>query len=66
MVRQCTGAKSFIAEGANLIARNAVQYHGAMGITDEVAVGHALKRILLLARMFGDTCDNLNSYSAVA
>ena len=60
------GAKSFIAEGANLIARNAVQYHGAMGITDEVAVGHALKRILLLARMFGDTCDNLNSYSAVA
>ena len=60
------GAKSFIAEGANLIARNAVQYHGAMGITDEVAIGHALKRILVLARMFGDACNNLNSYSAVA
>ena len=60
------GAKSFITEGANLIARKAVQYHGAMGITDEVAIGHALKRIMILGRMFGDACDNLNSYSAVA
>ena len=60
------GAKSFISEGANLIARNAVQYHGAMGITDEVAIGHAMKRIMILTRMFGDASENLNSYLAVA
>lgn len=60
------GAKSFIAEGANLIARNAVQYHGAMGITDEVAIGHAMKRILMLSRMFGDASDNLKRYQEVA
>ena len=60
------GAKSFIAEGANLIARNAVQYHGAMGITDEVAIGHAMKRVLMLSRMFGDASDNLKSFQDVA
>ncbi len=60
------GAKSFIADGANFIARNAVQYHGAMGITDEVTIGHAMKRILILSRMFGDAQDNLNNYLEVA
>jgi len=60
------GAKSFIADGANFIARQAVQYHGAMGITDEVTIGHAMKRVLILSRMFGDSSDNLNHYLAVA
>ena len=56
------GAKSFIADGANIIARNAVQYHGAMGITDEVSIGHAMKRIMVLSRLFGDSSENLNQY----
>lgn len=60
------GAKSFIADGANFIARQSVQYHGAMGITDEVSIGHAMKRVLMLSRMFGDSSDNLNHYLAVA
>ncbi|MDG1311307.1 MAG: acyl-CoA/acyl-ACP dehydrogenase [Porticoccaceae bacterium] len=57
------GAKSFIGERADLIARTAVQFHGAMGITDEVAVGHAMKRIMLLSRLFGDTANNLKQYA---
>lgn len=60
------GAKSFVAEGANFIARTAVQYHGAMGITDEVNIGHAMKRIIILARLFGDASDNLKQYLEVA
>ncbi len=56
------GAKSFIGDGANFIARNAVQYHGAMGITDEVAVGHAMKRIMILTRLFGDSSHSIQSY----
>lgn len=60
------GAKSFITEGATLIAAQAVQYHGAMGITDEVSVGHAMKRIMILARLFGDSSANLNRYLRVA
>ena len=56
------GAKSFITQGANLIARTAVQYHGAMGITDEVSIGHAMKRIMILSRLFGDASENLKQY----
>ena len=58
------GAKAFISERANRIARAAVQFHGAMGITDEVSVGHAMKRIILLSRLFGDTPYNLKNYTS--
>ena len=46
--------KGFVAEEAIWVGQQAVQLHGGMGMTDELAVGHALKRILLLARLFGD------------
>ena len=57
------GAKAFIGENAHLIAHKAVQYHGAMGITDEVSIGHAMKRIMLLSRLFGDVANNLKHYA---
>ena len=44
-----SGAKAFISERADFIGRNAVQYFGAMGITEDVPVGSALKRIMLLS-----------------
>ena len=47
--RAAAGAKAFIGENVDAIAREAVQMHGGMGITDELAIGHALKRVLLLA-----------------
>lgn len=60
------GAKAFISKRAQHIAQRAVQYHGAMGITEEVAIGHALKRILLLARLFGDTSTCLDAFTKAA
>ena len=57
------GAKSFISDGAEFIAKQAVQYHGAMGITDELSIGHAMKRIILLSRLFGDSSKHLQQYS---
>lgn len=60
------GAKAFISERAQHIAQRAVQYHGAMGITEEVAIGHALKRILLLARLFGDKSTCLKAFIKAA
>ena len=60
------GAKAFIGENAHFIAKRSVQYHGGMGITDELTVGHALKRIILLDRLFGDTATNLSEYAEAA
>jgi alkylation response protein AidB-like acyl-CoA dehydrogenase len=51
---RAAGAKAFIADLARSIAHDAIQLHGGMGMTDELLVGHGLKRILLLSRLFAD------------
>ncbi|GAB5459039.1 MAG: acyl-CoA dehydrogenase [Henriciella sp.] len=60
------GAKAFISERADKIGRTAVQYHGAMGITEDVCIGAALKRVMLLSRLFGDQHHCLEQYLQVA
>ena len=64
--RATAGAKAFIGENVDAIAREAVQMHGGMGITDELAIGHALKRVLVLARLFGDVDTVLAEYALAA
>jgi hypothetical protein len=64
--RAAAGAKAYIGENVDAIAREAVQMHGGMGITDELAIGHALKRVLLLARLFGDIDTVLAEYALAA
>lgn len=64
--RAAAGAKAFIGENVDAIAREAVQMHGGMGITDELAIGHALKRVLVLTRLFGDIDTVLAEYAIAA
>ena len=64
--RAAAGAKAFVGENVDAIAREAVQMHGGMGITDELAIGHALKRALVLARLFGDVDAMLAEYALAA
>jgi alkylation response protein AidB-like acyl-CoA dehydrogenase len=64
--RAAAGAKAFIGDQADLVGREAVQMHGGMGITDELSIGHAFKRILLLARLFGDGETALADYAEAA
>ena len=64
--RAAAGAKAFIGENVDAVAREAVQMHGGMGITDELAIGHAMKRVMVLARLFGDTDSALSEYAQAA
>ncbi|MEM6908468.1 MAG: acyl-CoA dehydrogenase [Pseudomonadota bacterium] len=64
--RAAAGAKAFISENVDAVAREAVQMHGGMGITDELAIGHAMKRVLVLSRLFGDTDTVLAEYALAA
>lgn len=48
-----TCAKAYVGDAALQLAEDAVQLHGGMGVTDELLVGRALRRVLLLSRMFG-------------
>ncbi len=64
--RVTAGAKAFVSQNVDHIAREAVQMHGGMGITDELAVGHAMKRMLVLTRLFGDVDSNISKYAEAA
>ena len=64
--RACAGAKAFISENVDAVAREAVQMHGGMGITDELAIGHAMKRVMVLSRLFGDVETTLGEYAEAA
>jgi hypothetical protein len=64
--RMAAGAKAFVADAARRIAHEAVQLHGGMGVTDELLVGHGLKRIQLLSRLFGDPEQAAGLYARAA
>ena len=48
-----SAAKAQIAGALRRIAQEAVQMHGAMGMTDELAIGHLFKRATVLENQFG-------------
>ncbi|MEO9461953.1 MAG: acyl-CoA dehydrogenase family protein [Marinomonas sp.] len=60
------GAKAYVTQQVDHVAREAVQMHGGMGITDELAIGHAMKRVLVLTSLFGDVDTNLADYASAA
>lgn len=56
------GAKSFIAERAIRVGEECIQFHGAMGVSDETIVGHGHKRLMVLATWLGDARVELLRY----
>ena len=58
----CAGLKVKLAEAGRFIAHESVQLHGGIGMTDELIVGHLFKRLLLLAKLYGDDNYYLERY----
>lgn len=48
-------AKLVIGRHARALCHGAIQLHGGIGMTEEYAVGHCLRRIHVLDHLFGDT-----------
>ena len=63
--RTALGARAYVAEAAQHVAQEAVQFHGGMGMTDELIIGHCLKRILLTQSLFGDGRAHLKRHAAL-
>ena len=57
------GSKAYISRAAVALAEEALQLHGGMGTTDELIIGHAMKRILLLSSLFGDADTEIARYN---
>lgn len=63
---KAAGTKAHVGAAAMHVAEEAVQLHGGMGQTDDVAVGHALKRVMLLDKLFGDASNDLIDFARAA
>ena len=59
-----SAAKVRIGRAARLISKEAIQMHGAMGMTDECRVGHYVKRLLVVEQLFGDVQYHLQRFRA--
>ena len=61
----CAALKVKVAEAGRLVAQQAVQLHGGIGMTDELSVGHHHKRLMVLGKLYGDESYYLNRFAAL-
>jgi alkylation response protein AidB-like acyl-CoA dehydrogenase len=59
-----SAAKVLIGRAARFVGQQAVQLHGGMGMTDELAVSHYFKRLVAFEMRFGSTDEHLERYAA--
>ncbi|MGH3726359.1 MAG: acyl-CoA dehydrogenase family protein [Mycobacterium sp.] len=62
--RAVSAAKATIARAARLVGQEAVQLHGGMGMTEELAIGHYFKRLTAIESEFGNRDFHTARYRA--
>jgi len=62
--RASAGAKATVNEAIRKIAQEAVQLHGAMGMTEELRVGHYFKRATAIEQRLGTSDAHVARYAA--
>ncbi len=62
--RNISMAKVGVGQSGRFVSQNAVQLHGGIGMTEEYAVGHFFRRVMVIEHMFGDTAYHLDKLSA--
>ncbi len=60
--RAVSAAKATIGRAARFVGQNAVQLHGGMGMTEELAIGHYFKRLTAVQYEFGSTDQHVARY----
>jgi alkylation response protein AidB-like acyl-CoA dehydrogenase len=63
--RAISAAKIKIADAARHVSHEAVQLHGGMGMSEEMKVSHAFRRLAVVARQFGDADYHLARFAAL-
>lgn len=60
------GARAFLSAQSITLGHEMIQFHGGMGVTDELAIGHGHKRLLVLSRWPDDADAALDAYAGIA
>jgi len=58
--RSIAMAKVGVGQAGRFVSQYAVQLHGGIGMTDEYAVGHYFRRVMVIEHLFGDTAHHLD------
>jgi len=61
--RRVSSAKAFVGQAARFVGQQAIQLHGAIGMTDELVVSHWFKRLAMIDVTFGDADHHLGRVS---
>ena len=64
--RAVAGVRAYLALNAIELGHEMIQFHGGMGVTDELSVGGAHKRLLLLSRWPVDPDTALDCFAEIA
>mgnify|MGYP002779531012 CR=1 FL=1 len=61
-MKAVSAAKVQIGRACKFVGQNAIQIHGGMGMTDELAIGHYFKRATMIEGEFGSVDHHLRRY----
>ena len=61
-----SAAKVRIGQGGRFVGQEAIQIHGGMGMTDELAVGHYFKRLTMIDSEFGNVDHHMRRYTVLS
>ncbi|MCK9542709.1 MAG: acyl-CoA dehydrogenase family protein [Novosphingobium sp.] len=62
--RMVSACKVQVAQEAAFVGKHAVQLHGAMGMTEELDVGHYFRKLMLVQALFGGSDHHLRRFLA--
>jgi alkylation response protein AidB-like acyl-CoA dehydrogenase len=60
--KAASAAKVQVAKACRFVGQNAIQLHGGMGMSDELAIGHYFKRATMIESAFGSVDHHLARY----
>jgi hypothetical protein len=63
--RRVSAAKAYIGEVGRTVGKESVQLHGGIGMTDEVPIGHYLKRLTTIDHLHGGSAEHRNRFRAL-
>jgi hypothetical protein len=61
-MKAVSAAKVQVGRACKFVGQNAIQIHGGMGMTDELAIGHYFKRATMIEGQFGSVDHHLRRY----
>lgn len=64
--KMVNGLRTLVAKYGKLVGDEAIQLHGGMGITDELDVGHYVKRLMMINLLFGNGDFFQNQFNQLA